>query len=310
MSSPPIDRVTDGTPTMRVSAMRVARPTVDLARMRFFYEHVVGLHLLWQFIDHDGFDGAIFGVPDERAQLELVQSPHGLAPSPTSEDALVLYSAPGHELDGLLGRLGGAGTLELPAEDATLNPYWPRAGARCFVDPDGYRLIVVRTSQGQPAGRRSLRVVPSGTERDAYLPLFHLADDSVAEVRAYYQTGTLFGLEQDSGDPIGLILAIPAGPDCTELKAVAVDPSLQGQGVGSSLLRAVLRLLREQGLRRVVVGTSSSGIGQLAYYQKAGFRLWKIERDVFTPARGYPEGIRENGIPLRDMVWLDQELDE
>ena len=32
---------------------------------------------------------------------------------------------------------------EVAADDPTLNPYWPRAGARCFVDPDGYRLIVV-----------------------------------------------------------------------------------------------------------------------------------------------------------------------
>ena len=36
---------------------------------------------------------------------------------------------------------------------------------------------------------------------------------------------------------------------------------------------------------RVIVGTSSSGIGQLAYYQKTGFRLSWIERDFFnTPA--------------------------
>jgi hypothetical protein len=38
------------------------------------------------------------------------------------------------------------------------------------------------------------------------------------------------------------------------------------------------------------------------------FRFWRIERDVFAPERGYPEGLEENGIPLRDMVWLDQEF--
>jgi hypothetical protein len=30
-------------------------------------------------------------------------------------------------------------------DDPTLNPYWPRHGARCYLDPDDYRLIVVRT---------------------------------------------------------------------------------------------------------------------------------------------------------------------
>jgi hypothetical protein len=70
----------------------------------------------------------------------------------------------------------------------------------------------------------------------------------------------------------------------------------------------VLDDLRGRGVRRVVVGTSSSGVGQLAYYQKAGFRLLSVERDFFSPARGYPEGLTENGIPLRDMVWMDQDL--
>jgi hypothetical protein len=80
---------------MSLVAMRVARPTVDLNRIRSFYEHVVGLPLLWSFADHAGFDGAIFGLPDERAQLELVRSPYGDVPAPTNEDALLLYHGPG-----------------------------------------------------------------------------------------------------------------------------------------------------------------------------------------------------------------------
>jgi catechol 2,3-dioxygenase-like lactoylglutathione lyase family enzyme len=125
--------------------MRVARPTVDLDRIRSFYEHVVGLPLLWSFADHDGFDGAIFGIPDESAQLELVRSPHGDVPAPTNEDALVLYYGVEGAGAELIDRLRRAGTVEVTADDPTLNPYWPRRGASSFVDPDGYRLIVVST---------------------------------------------------------------------------------------------------------------------------------------------------------------------
>jgi len=75
-----------------------------------------------------------------------------------------------------------------------------------------------------------------------------------------------------------------------------------------SSIGATNAVRRETGVERVVVGTSSAGVGQLAYYQKAGFRLWKIERDLFSPERGYPAGEKENGIPLRDMVWMDQDL--
>jgi ribosomal protein S18 acetylase RimI-like enzyme len=155
----------------------------------------------------------------------------------------------------------------------------------------------------------TVRTVPAGPQRDAYLPLFDLADDSAAQVLGYYQTGTLFALDGPDGKPVGIVLAIDEPDGSVELKAVAVDVSRHGQGVGTGLLRAVLEDLRARGVRRVVVGTSSSGIGQLAYYQKAGFRLSWIERDFFGPDRGYPEGLLENGIPVRDMVWMDQELD-
>jgi hypothetical protein len=61
-------------------------------------------------------------------------------------------------------------------------------------------------------------------------------------------------------------------------------------------------------VRRAILGTGNSGIGQLAFYQKAGFRLWRIERDFFSAERGYPDGIEENGIPLRDVVWMEQDF--
>jgi catechol 2,3-dioxygenase-like lactoylglutathione lyase family enzyme len=127
--------------TASLVAMRVARPTTDLDRIRSFYEHVVGLPLLWSFVDHDGFDGAIFGLPDERAQLEIVRSPHGDVPAPTNEDVLVLYQSDTSAADNLVARLRRAGAVEV-SDDPTLNPYWPRHGARTFSDPDGYRLIV------------------------------------------------------------------------------------------------------------------------------------------------------------------------
>jgi ribosomal protein S18 acetylase RimI-like enzyme len=159
-----------------------------------------------------------------------------------------------------------------------------------------------------PVPDTTMRVVAAGPERDAYLPLLFLADDSVAQVRRYYQQGTLFAFDDPAGRPLGMILAIDEADGSVELKAVAVDEGHHGQGIGTRMLRTVLAELRARGVARVVVGTSSAGIGQLAYYQKAGFRLWKIERDFFSPDRGYPEGIEDNGIPIRDMVWMDQEL--
>ena len=153
-----------------------------------------------------------------------------------------------------------------------------------------------------------LERVPVGRPRDELIPLLLLADDSESQMRSYYQQGELFVLRADDGHVTGMALAIPASNHDVELKAVAVAPELQGRGVGQRMMALVLAELRLAGVQRVTVGTSSSGIGQLAFYQKVGFRLWRIERDFFSEERGYAPGIEENGIPLRDLVWMNQEL--
>ncbi len=38
--------------------------------------------------------------------------------------------------------------------------------------------------------------------------------------------------------------------------------------------------------------------------------MTRIERDAFTPADGYPDGLTFDGIPLRDRVWLAMDLHE
>ena len=150
--------------------------------------------------------------------------------------------------------------------------------------------------------------VPPGAERERFLPLLLLADESLEQVRSYMQSGELYALVPREGDAVGIVLTVPAEPGAVELKAVAVDTAQQNRGIGRRLLAAVIEELRKRGVRRAIVGTANAGIGQLAYYQKAGFRLQRIERDFFSPARGYPAVMEDNGIRLRDMVWMDMEL--
>ncbi len=60
------------------------------------------------------------------------------------------------------------------------------------------------------------------------------------------------------------------------------------------------------GYKTLEVCTGNSSIGQLALYQKCGFRMSGIERDFFI--KHYHEPIFENGIQCRDRVRLTQEL--
>jgi ribosomal protein S18 acetylase RimI-like enzyme len=154
----------------------------------------------------------------------------------------------------------------------------------------------------------TLITVPSGAQRERFLPLLLLADESLEQVRSYMHSGELYAFIGADDVPVGIVLTIPTEQNSVELKAVAVDPTQQNRGIGRRMLAAVIEELPRRGVRRVIVGTANAGIGQLAYYQKAGFRLLRIERDFFSPARGYPAVMEDNGIRLRDMVWMDLEL--
>jgi ribosomal protein S18 acetylase RimI-like enzyme len=146
--------------------------------------------------------------------------------------------------------------------------------------------------------------VPAGS-RERFLPFLLLADESAQQVQSYMNTGDLFVYSSKDDIVAGIVLAIPIEPDVVELKSVAIDPQQQGQGIGKRMLIDVLAELRDMGCKRVVVGTANAAIGQLAFYQKAGFRLLSIERDFFSPTRGYAEALEEAGIRMRDMVWMD-----
>jgi ribosomal protein S18 acetylase RimI-like enzyme len=152
-----------------------------------------------------------------------------------------------------------------------------------------------------------LHRVPSGPERKRCVELLLLADASEQQVRSYIDRGELFAYK-DGDKVIAIVLVIPESPLTVELKAVAVDPLWQSRGLGQQLLRAVLDVLRSRGVRQVVVGTANTSIGPLAFYQKVGFRFLRIERDYFSEARGYPPDLREDGITVRDMIWMDQWL--
>ena len=138
----------------------------------------------------------------------------------------------------------------------------------------------------------TLMSVPPGAERERFLPLLLLADESLEQVRSYMQSGELYALVGRDQDAVGIVLTVPAEHGAVELKAVAVDTAQQNRGIGRRLLAAVIEDLRKRGVRRAIVGTANAGIGQLAYYQKAGFRLLRIERDFWmSPKEAIEYGV-------------------
>jgi catechol 2,3-dioxygenase-like lactoylglutathione lyase family enzyme len=117
--------------------VRVARPASDIAAVVAFYGATLGLPVIGSFEDHDGHAGVIFGLPDASRQLEIVRRGETIA-SPTADDQLVLYLGSAERVEELAARMRGAGHQPRLSP----NPYWERTAAVCFVDPDGYWLVL------------------------------------------------------------------------------------------------------------------------------------------------------------------------
>lgn len=142
---------------------------------------------------------------------------------------------------------------------------------------------------------------------DEHLPmeLLLLADPSEEIVKEYVTRGECFVAELEQ-DIVGVYVLLPTRPETIELVNVAVAEEMHGRGIGKQLVMDAVKVARSKGYKTIEVGTGNSGIGQLALYQKCGFRIVGVDMDFFI--RHYSEEIVENGIQCRDMIRLAQDL--
>lgn len=140
-------------------------------------------------------------------------------------------------------------------------------------------------------------------------PLFALAEDSPAQLDSYLDAGRI--LVAASGDELlgHLQLVATSHQGETEIMNMAVREDHQGRGIGTRLLTTAIAALSDEGVSILRVGTASADTDNLRFYQRHGFRMRSVDRDVFTIATGYPPGLCVDGIAIRDRVWLDRRLD-
>lgn len=118
--------------------LRVARPTDDLQRLLAFYRDGLGLTVLANFEDHNGFDGVMLGQPGAPYHFEFTHARGHMAGRAPTEDNLVVFYLPQREIwEQAVERLRGVGFEPV----ASFNPYWDLEGAT-FEDPDGYRVVL------------------------------------------------------------------------------------------------------------------------------------------------------------------------
>ncbi|MFA1820184.1 GNAT family N-acetyltransferase [Virgibacillus oceani] len=139
----------------------------------------------------------------------------------------------------------------------------------------------------------------------APMNLLLLADPSRKIVEEYLKRGECY-VAETSEEVVGVYVLLPTRPETIELINVAVAEEQHGRGIGKQLVMDAIKKVKDKGYKTMEIGTGNSSIGQLALYQKCGFRISGIDKDFFT--RYYSEEIFENGIQCKDMIRLSQDL--
>jgi GNAT superfamily N-acetyltransferase len=144
--------------------------------------------------------------------------------------------------------------------------------------------------------------------REELRPLFALAEDSPEQLETYVHLGrVLVALEE--GSIVGHLQVVDSDTvGEIELKSMAVVDRRQRRGIGRAMVELAVAESRADGAVMMFVATATADTGNLRFYQLQGFRMLRIERDAFTTAGGYPEGVTIDGIPLRDRAWLTRLL--
>ena len=127
---------------LRTAHLRVARPSDGLDAVVAFYRDGLGFEVLYEFADHDGFDGVMLGRTGAAYHLEFTRKAgHRAGRAPTADNLLVFYLPDESAWRAAIARLERAGHKPVKA----FNPYWDVNG-RTFEDPDGYRVVLQHAS--------------------------------------------------------------------------------------------------------------------------------------------------------------------
>ena len=137
-------------------------------------------------------------------------------------------------------------------------------------------------------------------DKKQYLPLLLIGDESETMIDKYLDSGTLYvGLLE--GRPIAICVAVNLDSDTVEIKNLAVKAEYRRHGYGRSMLEhAELRHPN----KKIILGTGETP-STLRFYESCGYSYSHRIPNFFTD--NYPAPIIEEGVTLRDMIYLEKQ---
>lgn len=146
---------------------------------------------------------------------------------------------------------------------------------------DGFRIIEVKS------GKRH------------YLPLLLTGDESEAMIDRYIDRSTLYVGFLDER-PVAVCAVVSIDASTVEVKNLAVVSDLRRLGYGRRMLNHAEHLNHG---KKIILGTGETP-STLRFYRSCGYSYSHRIPDFFTD--NYPEPIVEEGVTLRDMVYLQK----
>lgn len=117
--------------------VRIARHTNKIEALKIFYTELIGLKILGEFYNHDGYDGVFVGKEDLNWHLEFTTSSDKAKQIIDDDDLLVFYPESERDYENILERIKAK---RIKIENAK-NPYWNQNGI-LIKDPDGFSVII------------------------------------------------------------------------------------------------------------------------------------------------------------------------
>ncbi len=142
-------------------------------------------------------------------------------------------------------------------------------------------------------------------QNEAPWDLLLLAQPSLENIQTDLNQGLCHVAKIDS-KIVGVFVIVQKSEQIWEITNIAVAPQYQGQKIGKAILAQAILVAQNLGAIEIEVGTGNSSLPQLAFYQKAGFRIVGVIPDFFI--ENYDEPIYENGIQCRDLICLKYQV--
>ncbi len=139
-------------------------------------------------------------------------------------------------------------------------------------------------------------------DKKIYIELLLLADEEVKMIDKYLDRGQMFVLD-DEGIKAECVVT-QEEDNVIEIKNIAVYPKYQKKGYGRKLIEFVENKYKND-FDIIRVGTGDSKL-TIPFYENCGFKRSYCIKNFFV--NNYENPIYEDGIRLKDMVYLEKKL--